>query len=170
MPDPVFFYGPRNTWGEFSNFYPCQFVLDEQVWVTSEHYYMGQKTTDLTERERIRKASSAREAKAMGRKVRLRAGWDGMKFSIMEKAAYAKFDQNTPLREVLFDTGDRPIHENCRDPWWGGGPNFPNGRDWLGKVLLRVRERLAERYRSEFEAAQQGQKWEAEWVTKVLTD
>jgi hypothetical protein len=26
------------------------------------------------------------------------------------------------------------------EPWWGGGPHFPSGRDLMGKVLLRVRD------------------------------
>jgi len=31
------------------------------------------------------------------------------------------------------------IHENRRDPEWGGGPNFPKGKDLLGQALMRVR-------------------------------
>ena len=51
----------------------------------------------------------------------------------------SKFWQNADIREVLLSTGDRAIHENCNDAWWGGGPNYPRGRDLLGKALMEVR-------------------------------
>lgn len=28
--------------------------------------------------------------------------------------------------------------------WWGGGPNFPGGKDLLGKALMEVRKILRE--------------------------
>jgi len=146
--DPVLFYGNNRPFGEFSNWYRgAGFELDGQWWPTSEHYFMAQKTTDKKHRERIRKASSPREAKELagrGGIITLRKGWDGMKFEAMYRACYAKFSQNDDLRELLLSTGDRPIHEDCRDPWWGGGPNFPSGKDLLGKVLRKVRDTLRE--------------------------
>lgn len=144
--DPIFFYGHNNEYGEFSNFYPALFRLDGLQWPTSEHYFMAQKTLDADEQEAIRRAERPHDAKAMGRKVQLRAGWDGMKYDLMQKAVYAKFDQNERLRFLLLETGDRPLHENCRDPWWGGGPNYPKGRDWLGRILMAVRTELREKY------------------------
>lgn len=139
---PVLFYSSSDPWGELSNWWPAPFELDGKVWPTTEHYFMAHKTKDPVERERIRRAPSPRRAKELGRQVRLRRGWDGMKFEVMLTANRAKFTQHDDLRELLLSTGDRPIHENCGDPWWGGGPNFPDGRDLLGKVLVRVRDEL----------------------------
>jgi ribA/ribD-fused uncharacterized protein len=144
--EPIFFYGMTNNYGEFSNFWRASFTLDGAVWATSEHYFMGQKTLDPEEREAIRLADKPGDAKRMGRKVQLRPGWDEMKFDVMMRAVHAKFDQNPGIRDVLLSTGNRPLHENCRDPWWGGGPNFPKGRDWLGKVLHEVRYQLRQKY------------------------
>ena len=81
--------------------------------------------------------------KKLGRAVVLRHDWDNVKFEIMAQVVCAKFDQNDDLKELLLSTGNRPIHEDCKDPWWGGGPNFPRGRDWLGKVLTLVRTHLS---------------------------
>ncbi len=142
MYDPVFFYSTSDPYGEFSNWWPAPFELDGQRWPTTEHYFMAQKTTAKRPRERIRRAPTPRRAKELGRAVQLRRGWDGMKFEVMLKANLAKFRQHDDLAELLLSTGDRPIHENCPDPWWGGGPNFPRGRDLLGKVLVRVRDQL----------------------------
>lgn len=136
------FYAESDAYGEFSNWWPAPIELDGKTWRTTEHYFMAQKTKDKRERERIRKAPTPRRAKELGRQVRLRRGWDGMKFEVMLVANRAKFTQHDDLRELLLSTSNRPIHENCDDPWWGGGPHFPNGKDMLGKVLVRVRREL----------------------------
>lgn len=139
---PVLFYGIKDEFGEFSNWYYSQFDLDGKTWRTSEHRYMYKKTTDKDEAQKIWKAKTPAEAKRLGRKVRLRSGWEGMKFNIMVEACYAKFSQNLELKELLLSTDNRPIHENCADPEWGGGPNFPKGKDLLGKALIKVRDML----------------------------
>lgn len=143
---PVFFYGESRPYSEFSNWHTAFFELDGKTWPTTEHYFMAMKTTDPEKQEAIRKATSPREAKRLGSRhakfITLRQGWDGMKFDVMYRANLAKFQQNPDLAEMLLATGDAPIHEDCADPWWGGGPNFPHGRDWLGKVLMKVRDEL----------------------------
>jgi len=89
--DPILFYGTENAYGEFSNWWPSEFELDGLRWATAEHYFMAQKTKNKRERERIRRAPTLRRAKELGRMVRLRRGWDGMKFEVMLKACTAKF-------------------------------------------------------------------------------
>ncbi|MAG26482.1 Swarming motility protein ybiA [Candidatus Pacearchaeota archaeon] len=138
---PVLFYGFKSgqKYGCFSNFYPASFTLDEKLWPTTEHYFMAQKTLNPEKVEKIRRADGPREARRLGRIVELRPNWDNIKYNIMVKALHAKFTQNEHICEILLSTGDRSIHENCKDPWWGGGPNFPGGRDLLGKALIEVR-------------------------------
>ena len=140
--NPVLFYGEHGDWGEFSNWWPAPIRIDGIVWPTTEHYYMSQKTKDPKLQLEIRRAPSAREAKRLGRKLTLRKGWDSMKFDVMLKACRAKFNQHEDLKQLLLSTGYRPIHENCSDPWWGGGPHFPEGKNLLGKVLVQVRKEL----------------------------
>ncbi len=142
MPDPILFYGLKGTYGGFSNWYQTNFELDGKRWRTSEHYYMAQKTHDKDAKEKIRKAPSPRDAKALAGPrgiIQLRKDWDSVKFDVMVKACYAKFTQDAHLRDLLLSTGDLSIHEDCSDEWWGGGPNFPDGRDLLGKALMKVR-------------------------------
>lgn len=143
---PLLFYGSPRAYAEFSNWHTSFFELDGKTWPSSEHYFIAMKTTDLEKQETIRKADSASEAKRLGSRragfITLRSGWDGMKFEVMRKACYAKFSQNADLKQLLLETGDRVIHEDCKDPWWGGGPNYPKGKDYLGKVLVKVREEL----------------------------
>lgn len=144
-PEPVLF-GQKGDPAEFkcfSNFWQASFVLDGETWPDTEHYYMAQKNPDdIVYQQQIRAASTAWEAKKLGRACELRDGWDDIKYDIMFKAVRAKFEQNQTLRTVLLSTGERPIHENRPDPWWGGGPNYKGGRDWLGQILMDVRDLL----------------------------
>ena len=140
---PALFYGHKSgAFCSFSNFFPAPFKLDGKIWPTSEHYFMAQKTLDPIEKERIRKAKTPYEAKRMGRQVKLIQNWDTKKYNVMLKALYAKFTQNEHICKILLSTGNRPIHENCKDPWWGGGPSFPAGRDLLGKALIEIRSQI----------------------------
>jgi ribA/ribD-fused uncharacterized protein len=140
---PVFFYGAQNENGEFSNFYMSKFTLDGEEWPSVEHYFMAQKNPeDIVYQQQIRAAEWPNIAKKLGRTVELRDGWDDIKYDIMAKAVHAKFEQNPVLHAFLLATNNQPLHENCRDAWWGGGPNFKGGRDWLGQILMDVRDRL----------------------------
>lgn len=148
MSAPILFYSHFGPYGWLSNWYTgAPFALDGVVWPTVEHYFMAQKDVRLEVQRAIREAASPKQAKQMGSArgiVQLRPDWDHIKYQVMLTAVRAKFGQNQDLRAKLLATGDRSLHENCPDPWWGGGPNFPNGRDWLGKVLMEVREELSE--------------------------
>lgn len=141
--DPVLFYGHRNgEYAAFSNFYPARFELDGMKWACSEQAFMYFKSDDPDYQKKVRKTPDPFEVKALGRTATLKPNWDGIKYNIMVRVLEAKFGQNPELKELLLSTGERPIHEDCRDPWWGGGPNFPGGRDLLGKALKEVRKKL----------------------------
>ena len=143
-PKPILFYGAKGDLGWLSNFYLARFTLDGESWPSVEHYYMAQKNLEDAEYQKaIREVAWPSRAKKLGRQVELRDGWDDMKYDIMFRAVRAKFEQNPDLKAKLLATGDAPIHENCRDPWWGGGPNFKGGRDWLGQILMKVRDLLS---------------------------
>jgi len=62
----------------------------------------------------------------------------------MCEAIYLKFSQNETIKAELLSTGDATLHEDCPDPIWGGGPNYPEGSDLLGKALMKVRTKLSE--------------------------
>jgi hypothetical protein len=143
--EPVLFYGAQNPFGEFSNFFQARFVLDGLEWPDVEHYFMAQKNPhDPGYQLQVFNASTPGRAKQLGRSTKLRPNWDNIKFGVMLRAVRAKFNQNAHLKAMLLATGERPLHENCKDPWWGGGPNFKGGKDWLGRILIQVRRELRE--------------------------
>lgn len=106
---------------------------------------MSRKTFDETHRELIRNAKTPKEAKNLagpGGIITLRDDWEQVKFDIMVEALILKFNQNPDIKNELLSTGEMEIHENCPDPIWGGGPNYPNSQDLLGKALMKTRDIL----------------------------
>jgi len=74
----------------------------------------------------------------MGKRVNLRPDWDSIKISIMTKGVLAKFSQNHEMKGILLSTKNLPIHEDSPYDFEWGWRN--NGKDLLGKILVKVRE------------------------------
>ena len=70
-------------------------------------------------------------------------GWEDIRIGQMEEVQMAKFTQYPELRAKLIATGDAELIYNneCGDEYWGVFQG--KGENNLGKVLMRVRERLA---------------------------
>jgi ribA/ribD-fused uncharacterized protein len=75
--------------------------------------------------------------------------WEEMKDTVMYEAVYAKFSQNTRLKELLLHTKDAVLYEDSPyDEYWGIGKN-KHGKNRLGEILTQIRERLREEASSE---------------------
>ncbi len=68
--------------------------------------------------------------------------WNDIKVGLMEEICWLKLTQNPYVREKLEQTGDMPIVEDSpKDDFWGWGPNR-NGRNELGKIWMRLRDKM----------------------------
>ena len=155
----VFFYG-----GIFSNFFPCNFYIDGQLFKNSEQAFMTYKALQFNDSEsalKILQTDIPSEAKALGRKVYPfdPKKWDEVSEMYMFKACLEKFSQNEWLKEALLNTGDSILVEaSPYDRIWGIGMscNDPDrfdeskwlGENRLGKVLMDVRNSLSKTERS----------------------
>lgn len=142
--DPVYFYTPDEAYGAFSNFSRHGLEMDDQWWPTVEHYFQSQKFGDTAYRNRIRSASTPKQAATLGRDrgVRLRADWDQVKVAIMAAAVLKKFVTHAEPRTLLLSTGDRDIVEAAPgDYFWGAGQDG-SGENHLGRILMNVRRDL----------------------------
>lgn len=162
--DYLLFYGhkvsPDGSVTEMccSQWYPASFEIDGVAYPTAEHFMMAEKARlfeDTEMLERILTASSPKEAKALGRKVRNfdPNQWSRHRFDIVVKGNAAKFEQNAGFAEWLKATSNKILVEaSPRDRIWGIGmsinnplalnPRTWNGQNLLGFALTCVREQI----------------------------
>jgi ribA/ribD-fused uncharacterized protein len=131
-----------------SNFYFSPMIIRDVAYTTNEHFFQAMKTFDPKERQDIVLAPTPRRAKYLGRKVSLRKDWEDIKEEVMLIGLRHKFS-NPDLRRKLLATGNEELIEGTtwHDKYWGicncetcGG----QGKNRLGKLLMQVREELAD--------------------------
>jgi ribA/ribD-fused uncharacterized protein len=127
-----------------SNFWECPILYEGQIYPSSEHLYQALKTVDQEEREKIRLSPNAAQAKRLGKKVTIRPDWESIKEEIMEEIVWRKFRQNTRLGKALIETGTEELQEGNKwhDLGWGVDLKTGIGENKLGKILMKVRDKL----------------------------
>lgn len=122
-----------------SNFY------EAPVWVFGRHFRNNEAAFQAAKcPERMEEFCDLNPsaAKRLGRSVRIRGDWEDVKYQVMWAVCFAKFLQNTDLREKLLATGDAHLIEGNTwgDTTWGVCNG--EGENWLGSILESVRETL----------------------------
>jgi ribA/ribD-fused uncharacterized protein len=143
--EPIYFYTKNDPFYELSNFAPFGFECDGVYWPTVEHFFQAQKFLDPEHRERIRRASSPRDARALGqsRAIPIRADWEAAREDVMYQALRLKF-RRPQLTALLLGTMGRPLVEASPfDHFWGAGQDG-SGQNRLGQLLERLRQDLAD--------------------------
>ena len=139
------FSGPNRF---LSNFYRHTITFGDISFPTNEHAFAAWKTTDWDQRRAIAEASGPKEAKAMGRRLALREGWDEMSSDVMRLINATKYADGA-LRMALLTTGDALLVEGniWHDNTWGdcfcGRPACRSeGENRLGQILMSIRSDL----------------------------
>lgn len=132
-----------------SNFWPCKVTLDGTEYNSTEHAYQSAKTFDVSERNKMKKMTAG-EVKKYARTLPLREDWESIKFDIMLDLNRQKFKKGSELAEMLLTTEDAELIEGnfWHDLVWGQCHckihNDVNGRNELGKILMKIRNELKE--------------------------
>ena len=92
MQNSIYFFSKNDPYYEFSNFSPYGFEEQDGYWATVEHFYQAQKFEGPefgSYRERIRLASSPKQAKELGhsRGHPLRTDWEEVKERMLRPAS-----------------------------------------------------------------------------------
>ncbi len=151
----VFFYANAHP---FSNWYMMPFVHNSKQFNCSEQammFYKARMFKDYDVAEMIMEQGHPRKQKFLGRQVR---GFEAEKWNadckdIMVEILKSKFRQDVYSNQLLMETGDKIIVEaSPTDRIWGIGLDEHDpraldqsqwlGTNWLGEVLMRVRDEL----------------------------
>lgn len=121
-----------------SNYHLCKCTYDNIDFISSEHLYMYQKSSDHTYRLAIIHAPTPKEAKRIGSNITLRPDWDSYRMTAMLIALQAKF-KNEAERDMLLATGDAYLEETntWNDTFWGVCNG--KGKNMLGTMLMNIR-------------------------------
>ena len=132
----------RGKYYFLSNFYEASVTWDGITYKNNEAAFQSAKVLNKSIREKFFMLDPS-SAKRKGRHVQLRHDWEKVKYDIMYEICLAKFSQNKELKEKLLGTGDEHLEEGNTwgDKIWGTVNG--KGQNNLGKILMRVREELA---------------------------
>jgi len=141
-----------------SQWWECEFVVDDILYKSAEHWMMAEKARLFEDEEVLEKiinCKSPAEAKKLGRQVRNFDGkkWNEHRYEIVKKGNHFKFEQNAEMKNFLLNTRNRILVEASPvDPIWGIGlakdnekvndPNQWKGLNLLGFALMEVRDEL----------------------------
>ena len=136
----------KDEGGFLSNFYPAPFIVDGNLYKTSEHYYQSKKFLDKRDEQAIIDCPGPWSAAEQGRSPSrvLREDWESIKDSMMMEAIRHKFSQNPGLKNKLMDTQDAELIEHSKsDKYWADGGDG-SGQNKLGQLLMKLREEFYE--------------------------
>ncbi|VDH91408.1 Hypothetical predicted protein [Mytilus galloprovincialis] len=141
-----------------SQWYDCYFDINGKTFISTEQYMMYRKAMLFEDQEAadsIMKLKDQFQIKLIGRRVKNfdEKIWKENCKRIVYEGNYAKFSQNRMLKKVLLNTYPKLIGESRKnDSIWGTGmsimhpaaymPRTWTGTNWLGKILMKVREDL----------------------------
>jgi len=140
-----FFDIKDQTTGFLSNYFPSPFTLDKKVWPSVAHFFMAQKFTNPIHQEHIRTTPKATLAKSIAKKLEsnhsnIRTEWIQIRESLLQDAMAAKYDQNSELRKLLLETGDKYLEFTSKDPWEGIGGDG-KGKNIIGLISMELRSK-----------------------------
>lgn len=129
----------RGKYNFLSNFYNAPVVVDGFRYLNNEAAFQAMKCCVYDERISFTSLNPS-DAKRRGRRIKLRSDWECIKLNCMYTVVKAKFDQNKNLRKRLIETGDSYLEEGNTwgDTCWGVCNGV--GENYLGKMLMRVRD------------------------------
>lgn len=154
----IFFWKPSETDGYLGNWYTSPLKKDNINYSCVEQYIMAMKAKLFGDNTMLSKIMSTKDPnlhRNFGRLVKDfdEDVWNEHKEDVLYDGLYAKFTQNSNLKDKLLKTGDKILVEaSPYDKIYGIGmkkdhPDINNPRKWkgenlLGNTLMRVRKDL----------------------------
>lgn len=139
------FYRATGEFGFLSNLYPSQIQFEDRIFPTAEHAYQFGKFRDSQIADWVMTAPKNHLVAIIAHGIfafDITPDWNTKKVERMKNVVRAKFAQNLELKEKLLATKNITLVEGSKsDAFWGIGKKG-KGRNWLGVILMQVREEL----------------------------
>lgn len=129
-----------------SNFYPAHVMYEGTTYPTAENAYQAAKTLNIGIRKRIFTRVQPRDAKRLGRGLKLRPDWEEVKLQVMEDILTAKFSKKALANKLIATEGELIEGNWWGDTFWGmvSKDGTLQGENHLGKILMKIRDKLRE--------------------------
>jgi len=127
-----------NLQGTFlSNFYETNIEWYDRTYRNAESIFQAMKSGDPSVHLKFTNLTG-REAKALGKQIKMREEWNDIKLLVMKDILIKKFS-NPELAILLANTGEQEIIEGntWNDTYWGVCNGI--GSNHLGKILMEIR-------------------------------
>ena len=153
------FYHEYEENGYLSNWYRSMFEYAGISYSSVEQYMMYQKVSMFRQYDLAQKILDAEDPAEIKKFGRTRFPefdaelWDKTCYAIVKRGIRAKFEQNPDLLNLLLNTEEKVLAEcSAKDTKWGIGiavddaeryqPNKWKGKNYLGRILMEVRDEL----------------------------
>ena len=138
----------------FSNFYKCDFTVDNVHYCCTEQYIQGSKALEFGDdlaHAKIMRLTNPVAMKQVGKQIKKfkLARWNAIAPNVARTAVTSKFLQNPTLGQILLDTGTKTLAEASTELPWGTGISFRsrnvlNMESWthtglMGDLLMEIR-------------------------------
>ena len=147
----------HGEWSPYSNFHLSPFLVDGILFKSAEHYIQYQKSLifgDSITVNQILRSQTPIEAKRLSYNIAdfNVQRWMKEGYELCEKGIREKFIQNTPLLEMLKNTGSLILAEASKDKTWGTGiplhdtdvlcTSKRKNNGWLSRILMMIRDEV----------------------------
>lgn len=130
-----------NEYRFLSNFEIGEVLYEGVKYPSSENAYQAAKSLDPQIRNKFVNITPS-ESKKLGRSIEVREDWEDVKYGVMYNIVLDKFIRNPKFGDLLVNTGDKYLEEtnHWNDKIWGVCKGV--GKNWLGKILMDVRNEI----------------------------
>lgn len=138
------FYKEFGELGYLANYSNHGFTKNGIFYKTVEHYYQSEKFDDPEIKKRIINAPTPKEASNIGRdrsNIR-KENFKEIKNQVMFDGILEKFRQNRDIAYKLIETRNKKIAEATIDEYYWGIGKDKSGKNVIGDILVKVRERI----------------------------
>ena len=154
----IYFFRTNNDFGYLSNFYTCNFRINDITFCCMEQWIMYNKCLLFDPNsiliDKILNENNPSKIKAYGRLVKNYVDniWSEKRYEVLIKGLYAKFEQNLEIRNKLLSTSNKILYEaSPYDRIWGIGLSARDalitdsslyGKNILGVALMETRNKF----------------------------